>query len=141
MAEEENSKLSQLDLTPGVAKLIGLFSQKISSEAKTNQYANNSRFDTSLWDLKISFGQYHADANEVDWHTAITMPWFQAKLLSYFLRLNLFFHETSQGPLRLPPGLLPKPPQPPTEEQIEANPAVKAIYEYYQKIHTETFGE
>ena len=51
-----------------------------------SEYANNTLFEPTVWDLKIIFGELFRSrdgkASDVDWHTAITMPWSQVKLFS-----------------------------------------------------------
>ena len=60
----------------------------------TSDYANNVFFVGSIWDLKILFGELTAVEQQVDWHTAMTLPWAQAKLMSYYLQINIALHES-----------------------------------------------
>ncbi|MCX6636366.1 MAG: DUF3467 domain-containing protein [Acidobacteria bacterium] len=103
-------------------------------------YANNSRFEISAWDLKIHFGQLDQSSGQatVDWNTAITVPWTQAKLLSYFLQLNIAIYEAENGKIQLPRGIVPPPPEPPVGELAE-NPAANAVFKLAQKLHQEIF--
>lgn len=105
-------------------------------------YANNSRFEPSVWDLRILFGQLeqHTGTSVVDWHTAVTVPWSQAKILCYYLRLNLAFHEQN-GPIPMSPRVTPPKPIPPTAEELKNDPHGMAFYELVKKIHAEMFGE
>jgi len=54
-------------------------------------YANNVLFEPSVWDLKMIFGQLDQSEGKavVEQHTAVTIPWAQAKVLSYYLQVNL----------------------------------------------------
>lgn len=105
-------------------------------------YANNSLIESSLWDLKIFFGQLeqHTGSARVDWHTAVTMPWLQAKLLSYYLRLGLAYHESQFGALKFPPSLVPPKPDPPSTSDLAINAEVKSLYESIIAVHAEMFG-
>jgi hypothetical protein len=105
-------------------------------------YANNSLLESSVWDLKIMFGQLeqHTGNAKVDWHTAVTMPWMQAKVLCYYLRVNLAFHEMVSGPLKIHPNVAPPVPEPPAAEQCESDPKAQRLHEIIGRIHTEMFA-
>jgi hypothetical protein len=105
-------------------------------------YANNSLLEPSVWDLKIMFGQLeqHTGNAKVDWHTAVTMPWMQAKVFCYYLRVNLAIHEMVSGPLRTHPNVVPPAPEPPTAEQCESDPKTQRLHEIISRIHTEMFA-
>jgi hypothetical protein len=73
-------------------------------------YANNTRFELSAWDLRIFFGQLMPGARgEVDWHTDVTIPWVQAKLMHLYLGINLGLYELENGRIKIPEGVLPTP--------------------------------
>lgn len=108
----------------------------------TKYYANNTRFEPSLWDLKILFGELEngpEDKVRIGWRTAITMPWAQAKILAYYLRLNLAFHERQMGTINLPEPIHPTPPTPP-DKGLESDPNAMEMYAKLQQIYTEMFG-
>src|SRR5690242_17810640 len=73
-------------------------------------YSNNVQFQPFEWDLKILFGELDVQPNKetgdneliIDQHTAITIPWIQAKLAIYFLTLQVGIHEMTNGKLRIP---------------------------------------
>jgi len=95
-------------------------------------YANYVNFEISGLDLKILFGQLNqpgAKAN-VDWHTAVTMAWPQAKIITYFLRVNLAIYEAAREIIKLPAAMLPATPTLP--EDIETNPPSKKVFEAVQ---------
>ena len=52
-------------------------------------YANNVRFEMTAWDLRVLFGQLASTTISgepgVDWHTDVTIPWIQAKLMHFYL--------------------------------------------------------
>ena len=101
-------------------------------------YANNTSVELSSWDLKILFGQIdqYTGKTFVNWHTAVTMPWMQAKILAYFLRAHVTWHETQNGFMKVPSSLIP----PKLELPVDAEGEVKQWYEFTQKLHEETFG-
>jgi hypothetical protein len=104
-------------------------------------YANYVNFEISDLDLKILFGQLNqlgAQAN-VNWHTAVTMAWPQAKIMSYFLRVNLAIYEATHEIIKLPAAMLPATPTLP--EDIETNPASKKVYEAVQTLRKELMEE
>ena len=70
-------------------------------------YANNTFIVPTVWDLKILFGELSPRSQFVDWHTAITLPWAHAKLLTYYLRLNVASYESQNGPIRIPDAAIP----------------------------------
>ena len=95
----------------------------------TTDYANNVAFETSVWDLKLIFGEYSDQDKSVEWHTSITIPWAQAKLMQYYLQINLEFNEQQQGKIKIPSVAIPPAPSPPDPD----DPAAKALYELVQR--------
>ena len=81
-----------------------------TEEKMYTEYANNVHFEPSAWDLKIIFGQLDQSSGkpDVDWHTAVTLPWPQVKLLAYYLQVALFSYETENGKINIPPGVKPQ---------------------------------
>jgi hypothetical protein len=76
-----------------------------------SRYANYSHIESSLWDSKIIFGQTDAPlGNTVPVHSAITVPWPQLKVLSYFLGIHLAAYEADNGRIKIPPGIVPPAP-------------------------------
>lgn len=101
-------------------------------------YANNSRFELSVWDLKVIFGQldqFSGDAR-IDWHTAVTVPWGAAKIASYYLQLNILAHEAENGRIRIPPRVFPTPPPAPTGE-FENDPKAIRLHEQATELWRE----
>lgn len=102
-------------------------------------YANNSLLEPSVWDLKIHFGQLEQQSGQatVDWHTSVTVPWAQAKILAYFLMLNIACQEVQAGEkIRVHPSVLPSPLPPPEG----TDPAARQLYERSVEIHKTFFG-
>jgi hypothetical protein len=105
-------------------------------------YANNIVLEPSVWDLKLIFGQLeqHTGSPVISQHTAVAIPWIQAKLLEFYLRLFIAYQEKGQGPIKIPAALIPSI-VPPTEEQIKTDPATSSIFETYKKLHADMFGK
>lgn len=75
-------------------------------------YANNAYLESTGWDLKLIFGQTDLKAgdNVVIQHTAITLPWPYAKVLSYFLQMHIAAHEAENGHVAIPNKAVLEPP-------------------------------
>lgn len=109
------------------------------SEDFTTSYANNIFLEASAWDLKLVFGQLDQgpEGSVVKQHLAVTIPWPQAKLALFWLRLQVEIAEAAVGskiPIRK--DLLPVEPPPLTAEQ-EKDPATKQSYDLYVKLREE----
>jgi hypothetical protein len=101
-------------------------------------YANSARYESTVWDLKIIFGQIEltSGAEVVKQHTAMTLPWSLVKVAAYWLQLNVAIQETLNGKVLIPPSQLPPHLPPPTPEQ-EADPAAMKIREIAKKLREE----
>src|ERR1017187_412490 len=71
----------------------------------TTLYANNAQFEASVWDLKIVFGQL--DGSAIRQHTAMNFSWSHAKLMAYFLLVNVLAQQARTGLISLPPAVIP----------------------------------
>jgi hypothetical protein len=91
-------------------------------------YANNIRFESTVYDLKLIFGETDLSAgNEViNQHTAITVPWALVKTTLYWLQLNLAIHELANGKVMVPPNQVPPPALPVPPEMVNDPNAHKA---------------
>ena len=94
--------------------------------------SNNVQFQTTQFDLRMTFGEFDLANMSVQQHTAMTVSWLQAKLMHYFLTLQLAVYEMSNGKIGVPPDALPPEPQPPTGD-LKDNPAAIEVYEYIKK--------
>jgi len=73
-------------------------------------YANNVFFATTVFDLKMIFGELIQLPNSqmfVEQHTAMTLSWREAKIAALFLVMNVAIHEKKFGTLDIPDGMLP----------------------------------
>lgn len=111
-------------------------------ETFTFDYANNVYLESSAWDLKLIFGQLDQaeGAINVDQHTAITIPWPQAKVLIYFLKVHLLAYEIENGKIVVPKIALPPEPQPPSGE-LKDNPIALRLYEIIKSMWQKLVAE
>lgn len=113
--------------------------QAASSESDdlSVEYANNVFFEPTVWDLKLIFGEFSTRQGSVDWHTSITVPWEQAKLMMYYLMLNVAARELQTGAkITIPPSMLPPEPDAPSGPDDTA--VNRAFYEIV-KDHRQRF--
>ena len=97
-------------------------------------YANNTRFELNAWDLRIFFGQLMPGGRgEVDWHTDVTIPWAQAKLMHLYLGINLGLYELENGKIKIPPSVLPPVMASPPSGIDTSNPQALETFEFVQK--------
>jgi len=98
-------------------------------------YANNVRFEMTAWDLRILFGQLMPLSESkglIDWHTDVTIPWAQAKLMHLYLGINLTLYERENGKIIIPSGVLPAPITTPPEGIDTANPEAIETFKMVQ---------
>lgn len=99
-----------------------------------SDYANNIALEQTGWDLKLMFGEYSGRLQGVEYHTSITIPWAQAKLLLYFLKVNVEAYEAEHGKIYVPPMAYP-----PDSSSIppDSNPTLTKIAEIIDRNRTE----
>ena len=105
------------------------------------RYANNVRFESSFWDLKILYGvldQPSPDETNYLVHTAMHLPWTQAKLVAYYLYMNVLFHEAQSVEIRIPNGLMPSPLEVP--ENLKDDPKARDVFERLERVRRDLFG-
>jgi hypothetical protein len=91
-------------------------------------YANNITFEAAIWDLKMIFGQLdQRDKIVVEQHTAITIPWLQAKLLIYLLQVNVSVFEAEHGKIQVPERFIQEPQVLPGSPSAEAEAQIKIV--------------
>ena len=107
-------------------------------------YANNVKFERSLFDFKMVFGELdQSDENHtfVQQHTAVTVPWIQAKLMAYYIELNLAIHEADFGTIRIPDSMIPPAPASYlTPEMFQTNPQLEYHARFFTLLYERFFG-
>lgn len=102
-------------------------------------YANNVRFEMTAWDLRVLFGQLASTTISgepgVDWHTDVTIPWIQAKLMHFYLGVNLALYETENGTIKIPTSVLPPKYLPPKGTDLN-DAQVRASFGIVEKLLT-----
>ncbi len=98
-------------------------------------YANNVQFEPSAWDLKMVFGELSQIPGNVsiEQHTSITVSWPEAKMMSYYLQVQILIHEFLNGRIQVPKNAWPLPYAPKAVEAEDAE-AVQAIQVMVNKM-------
>jgi hypothetical protein len=103
-------------------------------------YANNVRFESSVWDLKLLFGNLdlsNTPPEIISLHTSVTIPWPTAKIAAYLLAMNVVLHQSEQGNLNVPQRVLPPRPDPDNPDLAMLN---KEVIKYIAWIWDQFFG-
>ena len=106
-------------------------------------YANNVQFEQNAWDIKMIFGeldQTGGKTNVVEQHTSITLSWAEAKVLSFFLRVQIAAHEIEDGKIQIPKRVLPQEPGALAAE-YKTNPGAIAVREAVIKLREQFLAE
>jgi len=98
-------------------------------------YANNVRFESSVWDLKLLFGllDQSAGGELIEIHTGMSIPWTTAKLMLYYLQMNIMGHELEEGKIKVNPRVYPQE-IPPLDPTLAGNEMAKVARERAVKM-------
>jgi hypothetical protein len=109
------------------------------SEEFASLYANNVQYESSVWDLKMVLGELDQSVtpNAVEQHTAVILPWQQAKLAAYFLIVNTMIYEATNGKMPFPSRIIPQRPDP-TDPDLDDTG--KKVIKYLAWVHDQFFG-
>jgi hypothetical protein len=109
----------------------------VRREDFSSVYSNNVQFESFATDLKIIFGEQSLEEGKsiVEQHTAVRITWLQAKLLAYFLNVQVAANEREHGKVSIPKALLPTITKLP--ETLAANPTAQAIIELINRMREE----
>ncbi len=100
-------------------------------------YANNVRFEMTAWDLRLIFGQLELMSEgkaSIDWHTDVTLPWAQAKIMHLYLGMNLALYERENGKITVPASVLPAPVTAPPPGVDASNPETLETFRFVQDL-------
>ena len=87
-------------------------------------YANNITVESSIWDVKLTFGEI--DNGKVVQHTSVTFPWAMAKIMVYLLQTQIIGNEILNGKVLVNPSTIP-PELPPPPDTFKGNAKVEEI--------------
>ena len=106
--------------------------QELPNAKNDDVYANIVNFGTTVWDLRLTFGQMvkREEREQFEQRVSVTLPWLQAKVMSIYLQMNIFAYEKQYGKINIPSQFLPSIPAP---DQEITDPNVKAQIENLQK--------
>jgi hypothetical protein len=105
----------------------------------TTSYANNINFESTPWDMKLTFGHIDQATGTVviKQDFAVTIPWPQAKLALFWLRVHVETSEAEVG-VKIPIRKDLIPPEMPTlKPEQESDPSMIRFRELYGKIRAE----
>jgi hypothetical protein len=101
-------------------------------------YSNNIQLKPTEWDLKAIFGEMEPQSDGsiiVQQHTAIVLSWLQAKILHYFLGMQLGTYELAHGRIPIPSSVMPLEPSAP-EGDLDT-PDTRLFYEFMKQYREE----
>jgi hypothetical protein len=106
-------------------------------------YANNIRYEQTMHDLTIVFGQSDLSTGTeiVKQNIAVTVPWSVAKLALYYLDLNLKFFELYNGQINIPANQIPPPFPEPTQDALIADPNAMQAFEIANKLREQFISQ
>ena len=72
-------------------------------------YANNVQIEQTAFDLKLVFGELDQSQGKgrIQQHSSVTISWAQAKLLAYYLQVNIAGYEVQNGKIKIRKDLVP----------------------------------
>lgn len=108
-----------------------------------NSYANNVRYEQTVYDVTLVFGQsdMSTGAEVVKQNIAVTVPWTVAKLALYYLSINLHFYELYNGKIPIPANQLPPPFPEPTKEVLKTDPNAMQAFELANKLREQFISD
>jgi hypothetical protein len=108
-----------------------------------NSYANNVRYEQTVHDVTIVFGQsdMSTGAEVVKQNIAVTVPWTVAKLALYYLSLNLHFYELYNGKIPLPANQVPPPFPEPSDEVLKTDANAMKAFELANRLREQFIGD
>ena len=104
-----------------------------------SRYANNVHLEITGWDLKLVFGQtdLQIGPQAVVQHTALTISWPYAKILSYLLQAHIAAKEVEDGKIMVPKGIIAVPSDELPKELVGKLKHPKEGIELMQRLYKE----
>ncbi len=112
------------------------------SEDFLELYANHTQLSSSLWDLRIIFGQTEPTVGEdgVLQHASVRLPWPQAKVLAYFLLFHIKGEELEHGRIVVAPGIIPEVPATAPKQLGDKSPELAKSWNELRKLYEDFIG-
>lgn len=106
----------------------------VQSEDFGSVYSNNVQFESFPADLNIIFGESRIlDGKPItEQHTAVRMTWAQAKLLAFFLTVQIDIYEFEHGKISIPKPMLP--PVMTMTEEYKIFPKAQVVIDFINKL-------
>ncbi|HTB12832.1 MAG TPA: hypothetical protein VK752_14725 [Bryobacteraceae bacterium] len=104
----------------------------------TSLYSNNVQFESTLWDLKLLFGQVDLAKSVIEQHTAMAVPWPYAKIAAYYMMVNVILHQSNNGNIFIPPNVMPTRPNP--DDPTIPDDNGRQVVAYLGWVHDQVFG-
>jgi hypothetical protein len=114
------------------------------SEDFNSYYANNVQFELSAFDLKFILGSLDQRGGKiaVEQFAEVSITWVEAKLLSFYLQVNIAAHEAEDGKIVIPKRLIPPDASIfQLSKELAENPVAKEARERYAKIRESFLAE
>jgi len=76
----------------------------VLAEDFASVYANFTRFEPTLWDIKMLFGEIIEQNDQggvVEHHTGVSMAWPCAKVMAFYLAMNVAIYERDNGSIAI----------------------------------------
>jgi hypothetical protein len=107
----------------------------------TERYSNNVRFESSIWDIRMVFGQLDQFAipSAINQHTSVTVSWAQAKVMLYFLYVNVMFQELSNGKIVVSDSVIPPAIDAGLDENLKNDLKFQAVAQRIEHLRGELF--
>jgi hypothetical protein len=101
-------------------------------------YANNVNFESNVWDLNVIFSLLDQVPTAPPFKQigSVHIPWTQAKIMAYYLSLNIAFHEMEHGAIKVPAKVAP-PSIDGLLQDLPDDPKAKALVERMNAIRAE----
>jgi len=98
-------------------------------------YANNIQIEQTAFDLKLVLGELDQSQGKVrvEQHSSVTISWGQAKLLVYYLQLNIAGYELQMGKVKVREDLVPAP-FPQLSPEQEKDPKIRELFNILKSI-------
>jgi len=104
----------------------------------TSLYANNVQFESSVWDLKMIFGQLDQGKGVIEQHTSMTLSWLHAKVAAYYLLINVLLQQSRTGAISIPSVVTPS--RPDRNDPTIENEEGRRVVDYLAWVHDQFFG-